>query len=254
MVNKKEIITKFINKFKMMSKDKLLNLHNNLLKFKKGGNFYYYPQAQQYIQPIRRILPKKTIERCKIIPVNYSTDYIRNDNILSAPRKYNLSLNMQTSIDAKRFYEIISLALQDYQDELSKNKYVCVTLKILSTSDNYYIFNVLLFLEHYLKKNKEDYTINKNEKYIILKRNNQEYIIKYKYDFFMSSIDIKIGKKRESNTTISKSKSSDNILAKKDKSQRTKSSSLSANKTESNRVSTGSKKLSSSFRFSNRSS
>ena len=217
------------------------------------------PLQQPLYQPLKSVPFKKVpVEKCKIINIDYNTDYITEKKSLSAPKKYKLDLNMQTSIDAKRFYDIIILAIKNYNDELLKHRYLCFTLKILSTSDNFYIFHVLLFLEHYLKLNNDNYTINKNDKYIILKINNEEYVIKYKYNFFISSIDIKISRKKESDSSLSKSKSSNNNLAEENKSKQNSPNIRSRSKSRSsNKISTNSQSLqslsSSSFRFNNNS-
>lgn len=241
MVNKKDLINKFINKIKILKKNKLINIYNNLLQYKKGGInirarshvrnpqpifqqqplIQYYPLQTQTKQPSVKIPPQK----CYVINSDYTEDYIINKKKLLAPSKYDLNLNMQVSIDALRLYDVINYIITNFEKDNKKHKYICTNLKIFSTTDNFYIVKLLLFLENYLKKHNYKYTIDKKRKFIILNYSNEEYIIKYKYIIETNSIDVKIGKKQDTMSPTSRSRSNRQTV-----SQRSSNSSSSSNR------------------------
>lgn len=260
MVNKKDLISKFINKIKRMKKNNLINIYNKLLMYKQGGLIKVKTPKKSQNQDnivIRRLQPQYQLPPQLLYPPQFPYQYIQhqpqqpqlitqkvsqgkcyviNDDItfedvskkkLLFPKKYDEKLTKQISIDASRFYNIISKIINDYDDKLNKFKYVCFNLNILSTTDNFYIFYVLLFLETYLNENKYKFSINKKENLINITYLNQEYIIRYKYDILTNSIDIKVGKKKD--TVSSASKISTPISSKTSSNSRKSSNGTSAN-------------------------
>jgi hypothetical protein len=289
MVNKKDIIIKFINKIKVLKKNKLINIYNNLLQFKKGGMIkaksrltpvkkgpqqqqfipprqQFIPQQQQFIPPRQQFIPQQQFipprqeqiknpnEKCFVRTIDYVTDYTNyKDKRLKAPRDFNLKLNIQTSVDAKRFYDIIIKILTENQNILSNHRYLCTNLKILSTTDNFYLSKVLLFLENYfIKENNLKYTMDKKKRLIFINYDKEDYVIKYRYDILTNSIDIKMGKKIDTSASLSRSRSSGNEYIKQ---RSTSTSSLRSESIKSRQNSAnGNVKSSSSLKFGDRNS
>jgi len=209
MINKKELINNFINKIKKLKTKYLLNIYNNLLNLKKGG---------------LNTIQNKLLNYCYIYNPTYSIDYIKNNQLLKYPPKYDKSINLQLSIDAYRFYSIINKIINDADNELNKYKFVCSNLKIFSTTDNFYLINLIIFLQYYFKNANQEANINKKNKIIKLKINDNNYIIQYKYHILTNFIDIKVSKKNNlSSSSIISNKSSNITLPIKSKSNTTSS-------------------------------
>jgi hypothetical protein len=214
----------------------------------------FIPQRQQFIPPPQQQQIKNPNEKCFVRTIDYITDYINyKDKRLKAPRNFNLKLNIQTSIDAKRFYDIILKILTENQKILSNHRYLCTNLNILSTTDNFYLSKVLLFLENYFIKEKfVKYTMDKKKRLIFINYNNEDYIIKYRYDIETNSIDIKMGKKLDNSASLSRSRSSPNEYIKQ---RSTSTSSLRSESVKSQQNSAnGNIKSSSSLKFGDRNS